>query len=44
VLTLVLAVSAVLVWRRRPLWQPGTVRAVRRAGNAIRQLVPGDGD
>lgn len=37
VVAVVLAVSGVLLWRRRPVWQPATVRALRRAGTALRQ-------
>ncbi len=33
----VLAVSAVMLWRRRQVWQPATARALRRAGSALRQ-------
>jgi membrane protein DedA with SNARE-associated domain len=38
VVTLICAISAVLVWRWRPSWQPVTGRAMRRAGRSFRWL------
>jgi membrane protein DedA with SNARE-associated domain len=35
---LIVAALAVMVWRTRLLWQPGTVRVVRRASRTLRQL------
>ena len=35
---LIVAAFAVMVWRKRPLWQPGTVRVMRRAGRTLRQF------
>jgi membrane protein DedA with SNARE-associated domain len=37
-LAVVLAISAVAVWRRRPRWQPATVAVARRAGQALRSF------
>jgi membrane protein DedA with SNARE-associated domain len=36
------ALGAVVLWRRRVVWQPVTARAVRLAGRSIRRLHPSD--
>lgn len=36
VLGVALTASAVVLWRRRPEWQPATARVLRRAGEALR--------
>jgi membrane protein DedA with SNARE-associated domain len=35
---LIIAVTIFILWRRREAWQPGTIRAMRRAGRSLRDF------
>jgi membrane protein DedA with SNARE-associated domain len=40
-LGVIVSVLAIMVWRRRPVWQPATARVMRRAGRSLRQFSGG---
>jgi hypothetical protein len=35
---LVTAITVVILWRSREIWQPRTIRSVRRAGRSLRRF------